>query len=580
MTNLAKAALEPVYSRLAGVEPYHPFSADTFSDWSVEAGDIVTFSKGDREYKTPVHATNLLWRGQPEMTFDSGGNKERSPISKLSQDEYNDSSSGLDTARETGRTSSRTRKLSYDFYDPSGKMAHFEVNVDHLMYDVYDPSGKMSLFEVDINGMKHEVYDENGRVSILQNTAEGLRHEVYDPDGKFAVLTSTVEGITATVGELDEDMQTIHGSALWTKRDNITGVSGKFDVDESGNLHIIDGSQLYMDKNGASLAVYNEGTLTAGVIVDKVNNGTARITGAHVAIGSDDATSVVTGLKNTTQTITDSALWVNRENINAVSGCFTRDASGNVHVKNGSKFYMGEGGSSLEVYTDSNLTAGVLVRKINGGTAQITGDHVIIGSDSVQQLITGLRTDVNGAKSDIQTVTDSALWVNRDNINAVSGELYRDANGNIHVRNGSQLYMDKNGGSFAVYDNNNLTAGVIVDKINGGTTTIAGSKIDIGGAVLINKINESSSDVTINASRINLNGVVTADRVKAALANATSVTVKSLTVQASGIYVNGTSAKWTALTAVTAVNFTTQTTTRRSIHFLGYLGGSGGGEPE
>ena len=198
----------------------------------------------------------------------------------------------------------------------------------------------------------------------------------------------------------------------------------------------------------------------------------------------------------------------------------------------------------------------------------------------MQQLITGLKTDVSDAKSDIQTVTDSALWVNRDNINAVSGELYRDANGNIHVRNGSQLYMDKNGGSFAVYDNNNLTAGVIVDKINGGTTTIAGNKIDIGGAVLINKINESSSDVTINASRINLNGVVTADRVKAALANATSVTVKSLTVQSNGIYVNGTSAKWTAQNVVEEINFAQQTRTRRTIHFLGYKNGSGGGEPE
>ncbi|MBO6268108.1 MAG: hypothetical protein J6N19_03055 [Clostridium sp.] len=85
---MGKASLTGVYDRLNAVTPYHPLSVDTFSDWTTEAGDIVTVKREDKSYSSPVFSMNMTWRGQPETRIESGGNRERKPVSKLSQAKY------------------------------------------------------------------------------------------------------------------------------------------------------------------------------------------------------------------------------------------------------------------------------------------------------------------------------------------------------------------------------------------------------------------------------------------------------------------------------------------------------------
>ena len=50
---MANATLKPIYDRLNGVTNYHPFSANTFSDWATEAGDIVTVQQDGVNYSRP-----------------------------------------------------------------------------------------------------------------------------------------------------------------------------------------------------------------------------------------------------------------------------------------------------------------------------------------------------------------------------------------------------------------------------------------------------------------------------------------------------------------------------------------------
>lgn len=82
------ASLDGIYSRLNGAPQYHPLDAQTFADWTVEAGDVVRFQRGNVNYDSPVHSTKVVWRGTPQVTVSSTGAKEREPVSKVSRKKY------------------------------------------------------------------------------------------------------------------------------------------------------------------------------------------------------------------------------------------------------------------------------------------------------------------------------------------------------------------------------------------------------------------------------------------------------------------------------------------------------------
>ena len=89
------ASLEGIYNRLNGIEQHHPLEADTFADWSVEAGDVVTISRDGKSYQSPIHTSTMKWQGKaPMVSVSSTGNEKREPISKVSRQKYSRGGSG------------------------------------------------------------------------------------------------------------------------------------------------------------------------------------------------------------------------------------------------------------------------------------------------------------------------------------------------------------------------------------------------------------------------------------------------------------------------------------------------------
>ncbi|MBR2698437.1 MAG: phage tail protein [Clostridia bacterium] len=137
-----------------------------------------------------------------------------------------------------------------------------------------------------------EAADGTGILQMWQSGIEIDAHGGVNIHSLFQGFESTYqaidinqEGIRSLVtraDDLETDVDAITGSQLWLQRDNITGTVGKFTIDNDGNVHVIDGSQLYLGTGSASLAVYDESSLTAGIIVDKINGGTVTINAARV----------------------------------------------------------------------------------------------------------------------------------------------------------------------------------------------------------------------------------------------------------------------------------------------------------
>lgn len=143
-------------------------------------------------------------------------------------------------------------------------------------------------------------------------------------------LSGTVSGHTTKLGNIEATMD---GSGLFQDPEKITGLVGKFKVTSKGNVQLLDGAQLYIDKNGAFQRV---GTLQE--TKDWTN---------------DRVKKLVTGTQ----------FWQNRDSIGQVAGKFEVDDDGYVHLKTGARMYVNRNKAVLEVCDAGNVKSQINASK-------------------------------------------------------------------------------------------------------------------------------------------------------------------------------------------------------------------------
>lgn len=198
-TGVRGASLTPIYNRLNETSLNRPMSANTFSDWSIEAGDTVTVKRDGNSYESQVHSTSLTWKGAPQIEMNSTGNEERDAVSKIKKQKY---------AR--GGVGSRI----------AGNQYNYEMNQEHLLYEVFNDQGKMSRFEVNLSGLRHEVMDEGGRVSELVHDVEGLHHTVSNAEGQISILENTAEGFRTRIAKVVDESGKVVSAEIVTAINN------------------------------------------------------------------------------------------------------------------------------------------------------------------------------------------------------------------------------------------------------------------------------------------------------------------------------------------------------------------------
>ena len=214
----------------------------------------------------------------------------------------------------------------------------------------------------------------------------------------------------------------------------------------------------------------NEYGSMIGMVVGK-RNGNNYIKAAEISLSINSSTGE-TGAFINADHINISA----NQTVQTLAGAMELDANGDLIIKDGAGFKLrySEGGSVAEfgVWDKGNLTGGIMAQQINGQTETlIKGDHVnISGTNTVQTL---------------------------------AGAMELDASGNLIIKNGAGFKLEKTiSGStaqFGVWDQNNLTAGVVATIVDGEPSTyIQGENIYIGNekstTVIAGKL--TASDIT------------------------------------------------------------------------------------
>ena len=116
-----------------------------------------------------------------------------------------------------------------------------------------------------------------------------------------------------------------------------------------------------------------------------------------------------------TQRVLNSALWIKKDNIvGAVGDCeITTDpqtGKKTLHIKSGSGLKLEEGGSEFGVYTEGNLTGGVIATIVNGySSTHIKGDKIVIGELDDEDLDSWASDAKNGSGIFARYLTVRAL---------------------------------------------------------------------------------------------------------------------------------------------------------------------------
>ena len=180
---MADGSISPVYQSLSGVAPYHPFEADTFADWALEAGDMVTVSRGGTSYTSPIHSTSLVWRGQPKMHIVSTGKEKRDSIAKSSLKKYASRGGGMWNNQE----------LYWELYSDDGQLSAMvkltSSVISARMTDMYN--GLMSYIELTAGHLLAQFW---GLYDGLRSELELTRSRLYVMfEGLYDGLTSYME---------------------------------------------------------------------------------------------------------------------------------------------------------------------------------------------------------------------------------------------------------------------------------------------------------------------------------------------------------------------------------------------------
>lgn len=210
---MANTPEEAIYSRLRQAETFHPASASLFTDWNVQAGDVISVKSDGESYKMPVYNMRLKWQGSPRVEVESTGNLERKPLSAQKRKEYADERADFENEKNTkrlsgggggGDLSSRVAEIEGILYeaglnvDPvQGVMLYATERGENyaLGASLKVQAGQIqSLVEkTGVDKMTGEVTDV---YSYIQQTAEGIRSEVGDRvSGVYSYISQTKESI-------------------------------------------------------------------------------------------------------------------------------------------------------------------------------------------------------------------------------------------------------------------------------------------------------------------------------------------------------------------------------------------------
>lgn len=308
MSELNTAATN-IYNRLLSAPTFHPASADLFTDWNMQAGDVVTVKSDSDSYQVPIYNMKLKWTGAPKVEVESTGNPEREPLPAIKRREYSANSSNYKEQKSlrggVGQAQSGVREINGVLYaaglqiDPvTGVWLYAsEHGADYALGSSFKVQSDKITAEV-----TRATTAEGTMSSRITQTADAITAEVTRATAAeteaYSRITQTADAITAEVTRATTEEGTL-SSRITQTADQIALKVSKGDVStqlavECGNVTISGGDLIvsgYIKSDQLATLIANIATLKVGNVQATGNisaSGGVTATGLYISSGSSN----------------------------------------------------------------------------------------------------------------------------------------------------------------------------------------------------------------------------------------------------------------------------------------------------
>lgn len=231
-----------IYTRLSGIQPFHPFSAELLpEDWSIEPGDVVKIKSDDGEYNVPIYSTGINWTGASVVSLSTTGNQERKPLPELKRKEFEQS-------RATYGNSMAIKKAEEEI---ESHWKHVTQVTDQGMSDAFGVIGvKIGADGKPVKDSSgHYVWDDSGAGGEiwghLNRTAWDTQivHHIKDENGKIISLGEVYTDaygnvIINAINDQRTGTATINANRIALNASGTITLNTRFGITDSGSLLI------------------------------------------------------------------------------------------------------------------------------------------------------------------------------------------------------------------------------------------------------------------------------------------------------------------------------------------------------
>ena len=186
-TKSARASSSPsdvILNALSEVGSFNPVSADTFADWTMQAGDVVTFKSGADIYKTPVYTMNMTWKGFPHVTMESTGEETPAPIPLFQRRSFGG-----------GRGLARVEKEAEEFRTwATVQIDEQHASIELLTGSVNDLTGDFASASIRLDGLEGQIVLKAEK-SIVDEQGQRLSAAEILIDGKASKVELNAEKV-------------------------------------------------------------------------------------------------------------------------------------------------------------------------------------------------------------------------------------------------------------------------------------------------------------------------------------------------------------------------------------------------
>ena len=180
---------DEILNQLKKTPSFKPICAETFGDWSIEAGDILTIESEGQIHTLPVFSSEMDWKGSARTTLTASGNSKREVQKRREREEYGYQQS---VRRSMGGLGGQIEGIREDYVELVARVEDAEAGIAaRVLID-------------DLNGYKEAVANTyatiEGMTAGLSTKVETSKLGDYLTKKAASELYVTDDDVTAAIG--------------------------------------------------------------------------------------------------------------------------------------------------------------------------------------------------------------------------------------------------------------------------------------------------------------------------------------------------------------------------------------------